>query len=595
MVSNSNPSFPLILFLILISACSGDQIINRPNVIIVLTDDQGIGDLSCHGNPWLKTPNLDAFYEESVSLTDFHVSPLCTPTRSAIITGRYPIRNGAWATFKGRDAITDSSPTMADVFKDNGYSTALFGKWHLGDNYPARPTDCGFDHAVHHSSGGVSELSDYWGNDYFDDVYLGNNEPKQFEGYCTDVWFTEALKYIDQVKESPFFVYLSTNAPHAPLIVADEYKAPYKALEGEKIQSAAYLGMIANIDKNFGRLDRYLKENGLDNNTILIFLTDNGTQFGYSADGKLGYNKGFRGNKSDKEEGGHRVPFFIRWPNAGIEGRKDINLLTTHVDLIPTLAGLCDLSIPENSDFDGLDYSDILLGKGAYLGERTVFIHHRQDWRAPFDVENTCIMKGKWRLLNGVELYDVEKDPIQKNNLISEHKELVKTLLKQNLEFLKKTKQLDEYKNLPVSKVGTPHQKEIKLTIQHAIGEDAGIWKSEHIAEGVKNGNNQYAIELVTPGKYSISCRRWPKECPGPILGIPKDNPKNQFDYKSIKPEKAMVKIFDQVYEREILEDHEVVDFVLDLPAGRTMLETSFVEKGSTYGVYYTYIGKPEE
>ena len=144
-----------------------------PNVILILTDDQGIGDLGCQGNPWLKTPNIDAFYEASVRMTDFHVSPLCTPTRSALMRGKYPINNGTWATFKGRDALSRNTLTMADVFKQNGYSTALFGKWHLGDNYPTRPTDSGFDTAIHHLAGGVGELSDYWGNSYFDDVYYG--------------------------------------------------------------------------------------------------------------------------------------------------------------------------------------------------------------------------------------------------------------------------------------------------------------------------------------------------------------------------------------------------------------------------------------
>ncbi|MGB5262891.1 MAG: sulfatase-like hydrolase/transferase, partial [Lutimonas sp.] len=269
----------------------------RPNVILVLTDDQGIGDLGCHGNPWLKTPNIDAFYEEAMRMTDFHVSPLCTPTRSAIMTGRYPINNGAWATFKGRDALSRNTKTMADMFRENGYKTALFGKWHLGDNYPVRPTDSGFDIAIHHLAGGIGELSDYWGNSYFDDVYYVNNEPQQFEGYCTDVWFDETMKYIDKNKDQPFFVYLPLNAPHDPLIVDEKYAAPYKHLEGKKIISADLYGMIANIDENFGKLTQFLEDKKLADNTILIFMSDNGSRFGYSKDGKLGYNKGYEGIK----------------------------------------------------------------------------------------------------------------------------------------------------------------------------------------------------------------------------------------------------------------------------------------------------------
>ncbi|MEM9834034.1 MAG: arylsulfatase, partial [Bacteroidota bacterium] len=375
-------AIPIIFLCLFIGILSGSQTRTQPpNVILVMTDDQGIGDLGCHGNPWIKTPNLDKFYEESVRLTNFHVSPLCTPTRAAIITGQYPIHNGAWATFKGRASLHHNSPTIAEIFQQNGYTTGMFGKWHLGDNYPARPTDCGFDHAVHHSSGGVGEISDYWGNSYFDDMYLVNNEPTQFEGYCTDVWFEEASKFIKENRENPFFIYLPTNAPHSPLIVADQYSDPYAPLEDTEIPSANFYGMITNIDENFGRLDSLLNATGLAENTILIFCTDNGTQFGYNEEGNLGWNQGFRGNKGDKLEGGHRVPFFIRWPAAGISGGKDIGVLLAHIDLFPTLASMCQLALPADLPLDGIDFSELLLDTISNLPERTVFVHHRQDWR----------------------------------------------------------------------------------------------------------------------------------------------------------------------------------------------------------------------
>ena len=496
------------------------------------------------------------------------------------------------ATFKGRDAISHTSSTIADIFKENGYSTAIFGKWHLGDNYPVRPTDCGFDYAVHHSSVGVGELSDYWGNNYFDDIYPVNNEPKQFKGYCIDVWFDQAIKHIKKVRQDPFFIYLPTYAPHVPLIVADKYKIPYDQLEDSEIQSASYLGMIANIDVNFGKLDQFLKDSGLAENTLLIFLTDNGTQYGFSLDKKLGYNKGFRSNKSNKEEGGHRVPFIVRLPKAGVENRHEVDILTAHIDIIPTLAGLCNLELPQNTVFDGLDYSQAILGKPFEKPDRTVFIHHRQDWKAPLDVEDTCLMKNQWRLINGNDLYDIEKDPMQKTNIIQNHQALVYELLKENDKFLNFSKQLDEYKNLPVAIAGTPFQKEIKLTIQHAIGEGGGTWKSEHVAAGVKNPNNKYALEISKAGRYRISCRRWPKECPGAILGVPSSNPKNQFKYRTVSPEKVRLEIFDKVYKSDVSIDHRSMDFVLDLPAGKTMLQTDFVEGDKTYGVYYNYIEK---
>lgn len=590
-MSNFKPVFILVVFLHFFGGCLAQKRQqNPPNVILILTDDQGIGDLGCHGNPWLKTPNIDAFYEESVRFTDFHVSPLCTPTRGAIMTGQYPINNGAWATFKGRDALSRNTNTMADVFKQNGYHTALFGKWHLGDNYPTRPTDMGFETAIHHLAGGIGELSDYWGNSYFDDVYYVNNQPKQFDGYCTDVWFQETIKYINKNKNNPFFVYLPLNAPHDPLIVAEKYAAPYKHLEGDKIIDANLYGMIANIDENFGKFHQYLEKEKLLENTILIFMSDNGTRFGFSKDGKLGYNKGYSGIKGSKQEGGHRVPFFIRWPNGKIEGGKEISTLTQHVDLIPTLASLCNLSLPKDMPLDGIDFSSLLTDDKKTLEDRTAFVHNRQDWRQPKDVAETCILKDKWRLINGKKLYDVEKDPKQKNDLADMYPEIVISLLNQNTAFLDEVKHNPEYNELPLSVVGNEAQKEIKLTIQHAIGEDNGIWKPDQVSAGMKNKNNTHALQIEKEGDYLISCRRWPKECAGPILGIPKENPKNLYDYKSISPEKVRISIANQMLEKEIQPNDNEVVFTMQLEKGKTFLVTDFIEGKETYGIYYTYI-----
>ncbi|WP_347840762.1 arylsulfatase [uncultured Draconibacterium sp.] len=572
------------------SFAGGKKTPSKPNVILVLTDDQGIGDLGRHGNPYLKTPHLDKFYDEAVHMTDFHVSPLCTPTRGAIMTGRYPINNGAWATFKGRDALSKNALTMADVFRQNGYKTGMFGKWHLGDNYPVRPTDCGFDVAIHHKAGGVGELSDYWGNTYFDDTYFVNNEPQKFKGYCTDVWFSEAMKFIEENKDEPFFIYLPTNAPHSPLIVDEKYAAPYKALEGEKIQSANYLGMIANIDENFGKLDMYLNENNLADNTILIFMTDNGTQYGFNYEEGMGHNHGFRGNKHSKLEGGHRVPFLIRWPNGKVEGCRDVNELAAHVDLIPTLAALCGIKIPDNMPLDGIDFSSLLTSKNSTLEERTVFIHHRQDWRQPHDVKQTCVLKENWRLVNGSELYDIENDRLQLNNIAAQHPDIVSSLLNDNERFLKITKANPEYSELPANVVGSKVQNEITLTIQHAIGEGSGIWKPEQVAEGIKNSNNTHALEVERAGNYEIRCCRWPKECPGAVWGIPANNPKNAYTYQTIKPQKVRISIANQMFEKEIKGDEEAVSFKVKLMPGKTLLVNDFIEGKEKYGVYYTYI-----
>jgi len=564
--------------------------VNHPNVILVLTDDQGIGELGAHGNPWIQTHNIDKFYKQSVRLTDFHVNPVCTPTRAAIMTGRYPINNGAWATYKGRDALSEGAFTMAQLFQQNGYTTGMFGKWHLGDNYPSRPTDLGFDVAIQHKAGGVGELSDYWGNNYFNDTYYVNNEPKQFEGYCTDVWFQEAMKFIECNKEKPFFIYLPTNAPHSPFYVDEKYAKPYQHLKGKEIVNPEFYGMITNIDENFGKLEKFLKKNKLADNTILIFMTDNGTSDGISKDGKIGYNMGLRGKKNDRTEGGHRVPFFIRWKDGEIKGGWDIDEETAHVDLLPTLASLCNISIPKGKKLDGVDLSQVLLKKQNQLAERTIFVHSRQDWRQPFDIENTCIIKDDWRLVNGTELYDIEKDRMQLTNLANEYPEIVEELLMENTAFLENVKRNQEYSEFPTAIVGNPNQKEIKLTIQHAIGDDLPIWKSEQVADGKKNQNNAHAIQIEKEGYYTISCRRWPKENSGPILSVPKKNPKNWFTYKSISPEKVTIQVANQILEKEINPEDESVDFEVHLEKGKTFLTNDFIEDGQKYGVYYTYI-----
>ena len=562
-----------------------------PNVILILTDDQGIGDLACHGNPWIKTPNIDKFYEEAVRFTDFHVSPLCTPTRAALLTGQYPINNGAWATFKGRDALSEGTVTMANIFKQNGYTTGLFGKWHLGDNYPVRPIDCGFDIAVHHKAGGVGELSDYWGNNYFDDVYYVNEAPKQFKGYCTDVWFQEAMKFIERSKDKPFFVYLPTNAPHDPFYVADNYATPYKDLVGEKIVSAEFYGMINNIDENFGKLNQFLQDKGIAENTILIYMSDNGSSSGgVSRDGKLGFNMGFRGRKGTLTDGGHRVPFFIRWNKIGIKGGGDLDQTASHIDLLPTLAGLCNITISDNVKLDGLDLSPLLLQKNTKLEDRTIFVHHRQSWRPPLDVNQSCIIKNQWRLINGKELYDIEKDRFQERDLAGQHPKIVEALLSENTNFIKRAKEQRTYHELPVQVIGNEQQQEIKLTIQHAIGEDRGIWKSEQVAAGIKNKNNTHALRVDQEGFYQISCRRWPKECPGPVLGIPSKNPKDWFEYKTISPEKARIKIANQIHEKQVQVNELEVAFKVYLEKGKTFLVNDFIEGEEKYGVYYTYI-----
>ena len=565
----------------------------RPNVIVLLTDDQGIGGLSCMGNPYLKTPCLDRFYDQSVRMTDFHVSPFSTPTRAAIITGRYPVRNGAWATYKGRDKIAAKELSIAQVFKNGGYNTALFGKWHLGDNFPQRPIDKGFDHAVYHRAGGVGELSDYWGNSYNDDTYMVGDKPKAFKGYCTDIWFSEAMAYMRRQKEEkkPFFIYLATNAAHSPHLVDSKYEKPYRFLQEQgKLQDAGFYGQIANLDENFGRLETFLQDNGLKDNTILIFLTDNGA----GAQNNL-WTNGFRGAKGNCYEAGHRVPFFIRWVKGEIGGGKDIGGLTAHVDLLPTLASLCGISVGNAPQLDGIDFSPLLFGKSldAKEGEdRTLFIHYRQDSKQPHDVKGSCVMYKNWRLINGNQLYDLNKDKAQATNVASKHPQVVSELLAANQAFMAESKKSPEYKSFIPELIGAKEHPLVTLTIQHAIGDDPGLWMSSQVAEGLKNKNNTYEVEFAEEGMYRISLARWSRECPGLICGVPAVNPKGQFKYKPIFPELARIEIGGKTYSKAISKEMKEVEFIVQMPKGRSILKTDFVEKGIAFGAYYTYVEK---
>ena len=400
------------------------QTVKKPNVIIVITDDQGYGDLGCTGNPIVKTPNLDEFYKQSVRLTDFHVGPTCAPSRSGLMTGRYANRVGVWHTIGGVSILRESEVTMANVFQNNGYETGMFGKWHLGDSYPSRPQDKGFNYVLAHGGGGVGQTPDYWGNDYFDDTYFENGVPKKVEGYCTDVWFGEAMKYIEKNKDKPFFCYISANAPHLPYNVPKEYYNKYKNEDiPEKMK--IFYGMISNVDDNFKQLQDKLRELKLDENTIVVFMTDNGTATGYrDVDGKMyGYNANMKGTKNSEYEGGHRVPFFISYPEGGISGGRDVNNLLAHLDILPSLATICKLKMPK-LDLDGSDISSLLLNKDAVF-KRDYLITDSQRVQQPIKWRKSAVMSDKMRLVNGTELYDVSTDPGQNNDLAGNFQKLL--------------------------------------------------------------------------------------------------------------------------------------------------------------------------
>jgi arylsulfatase A-like enzyme len=542
----------------------------RPNVVLVMTDDQGYGDLSCHGNPVIQTPNLDKLYAQSIRLTDFHVGPTCSPTRAALMTGRYCNRTGVWHTIMGRSLLRKDEVTIADVFSSGGYRTGIFGKWHLGDNYPFRPQDRGFDEVLVHGGGGVGQGPDYWGNDYFDDTYFHNGRPEKFEGYCTDIWFDGAMKFIEASKKRPFFCYIPTNAPHGPYNVADKYSKPYRD-KGVQENQAKFYGMITNIDENMGRLMKRLKELGLQENTILIFMTDNGTSGGYSG--------GMRGKKGSEYEGGHRVPCFIRWPDGGLTGGIDVDRLTAHIDLLPTLIELCGLNKSHGLKFDGDSVVQLLKREDANWPERILItdsqrIEHPQKWR------KSAVMMDRWRLINGTELYDIKADPSQKNDVAGGNQQIVQKLSKAYEDWWADVSgRFDEYCEIIL---GSDKQNPTCL-MSHDWHADRVPWNQGAVRSGMQ-ANGFWAVDVVRDGRYRFELRRWAKEVDAGINEAVEGG-------KAINATKARLTIADKDLTVPVSRNAHAVTFELQLKAGKTRLQTWFMDdRGNSRGAYYVYV-----
>jgi arylsulfatase A-like enzyme len=567
---------------------------SKPNVVLVITDDQGYADLGCTGNPWLLTPAIDRFQEESVRLTDFHVSPLCTPTRGALMTGRRPVRNGAWATTWGRSLLSSDEVTMADVFAANGYRTGLFGKWHLGDNFPYRPQDRGFRTAVWHKGGGVGQVPDYWGNNYFDDTYFHGDEARPHTGYCTDIWFEEALGWIEDAKDEPFFAYISTNAPHFPYLVEERYEAPYR--DDPDIAHPDFYGMIANIDENFGRLRERLGEWGIERDTILIFMTDNGSSGAceVDADGFVtrGYNAGMRGKKGSYYDGGHRVPFFIRWPAGGIDDGRDVRDMTLHLDVLPTLIDLCGLAPPDGVAFDGTDIAPLLRGRrNRVTGDRTHSVQYRQSTDPPRMWDN-AVMTRRWRLIGGTELYDIEADPGQRNDVADEHPDVIRRLRTAHEHWWQEVREgLEPY--CPIS-LGADEENPTRLDAFDVHGDVA--WHQGVVAMARKTAA-RWAVKVEVPGTYRFRLRRWPEELGRPIHAACTCTEAWKlcpiqpiWEPGRIKPDRARLVLFEREYDCAVHRSDVEATFEVDVEqAGETSLEAWFVGAEEEQGAYYVY------
>ncbi|MHC4876746.1 MAG: arylsulfatase [Planctomycetota bacterium] len=568
----------------------------QPNVVIVITDDQGYGDLSCHGNPVLNTPNLDALHAESVRLTDYHVSPTCSPTRAALLTGHWTNRTGVWHTIMGRSMIRENEMVVAEMFRRGGYATGMFGKWHLGDNYPCRPEDRGFTEVMRHGGGGVGQTPDFWDNAYFDGSYWHNSVPEAVDGYCTDVWFDYAKQFITQQKKDgkPFLAYIATNAPHGPNHAPEKSAEPYDEL-GTGL--AHFFGMISNIDDNVGKMRKFLAKEGLAENTIFIFTTDNGTAGGANV-----FNSGMRGRKGSEYEGGHRVPFFIHWPKGGLTGGRDVTDLTAHVDVVPTLLDLCNVSKPNGVRFDGTSIRPLLEGKvslEAGSWPDRILITDSQRVKDPIKWRKSAVMTSRWRLNNQTELYDIKADPGQKKNVASDHPDVVTRLTDFYDAWWEEL--TPTFKQDVAIALGHKAENPARLTCHDWITTGSTPWNQSHVRNAVTGPRNTgfWNVNVAHDGEYTIELRRWPREIDAPINAsldpgaeVPGVKAYRARPGKPISVTKAEVEIAGQKLDFSGINDKmQSVEFRLKLKAGRTRLSGRFLtDDGTIFGAYYAYV-----
>ncbi len=504
----------------------------RPNVVLIMTDDQGYGDLGIKGNPLIFTPNIDAMAARSAEMTNFYVSPVCAPTRACLMTGRYNYRTRCIDTYIGRAMMDPEEVTVAEVLRDAGYATGIFGKWHLGDNHPMRPQDQGFEEALVHRGGGIGQPSDPPEGErkYTNPVLFHNGCEVQPKGYCTDIYFESACDWIEKCRDDKrsFFAYIPTNAPHGPL-----HDVPQKLLEkysGMDLSNSRFpqevghalpeksntdsvariFSMITNIDENVGRLFAKLEELDITRDTIVIFMTDNGPN-------TRRYVAGMRGCKSEVYEGGIRSPFFMRWPGR-LEAGCSSGTPAAHIDVMPTILDACGVEAPGKIALDGRSFLPLLEGRAAGKSEaavwpdRTLVIQsHRGD--VPVKYHHFAARSRRWKLLHPsgfghdsfsgepkFELYDMDNDPLETRDLAAERPEVVKSMREAYERWFEdvSTTRPDNYAP-PRIHIGTPYENPVTLTRQD--------WRHIQGKPWAGGSNGQWMLHVARPGRYDIKAR----------------------------------------------------------------------------------------
>lgn len=575
----------------------------KPNVVFIITDDQGYGDLGCTGNPVIKTPHMDALAAESSTLDDYHVAPTCSPTRAALLTGHWTNRTGVWHTINGRSMLRENEVTLGQLLKDNGYETGMFGKWHLGDNYPYRPEDRGFTEVYRHGGGGVGQTPDYWDNSYFDGHYFHNGKAVPAKGFCTDVFFEAGHTFIRKcvAAKKPFFAYISTNAPHGPLHCPQKYMDLYK---DQPAGTAAFFGMITNIDDNLGKTRSLLRDLGVADNTIFIFTTDNGTASGAGV-----FNAGMRGQKGSEYDGGHRVPFFLHWPAGRMNRKNAVQEIAHAVDVVPTLLDLTGSSPPDGLEFDGVSVRALLDPTTDVDWAGRMLVTDSQRVVDPIKWRKSAVMSNRWRLVNGKELYDIKVDPGQKADVAEKHPDQVARMR----EFYDKwwAELEPTFAQTTELHLGAPGQNAVTLTSHDWIGENTPPWNQGQIRHATANRKDpaptlrhesHWAIKVVTPGTYEIAVSRWPQEAEHPITASlpPGGNvPGSSKAFRAnpgvaVPAVEAVLRLNGKELGRKpVAENDTAITFTAELTAGSHQLAPVFrTQAGGEIGAFYAVVVK---
>lgn len=570
------------------SVCAADRPASkRPNVIVILTDDQGFGELGATGNPVIRTPHIDRLADKSVWLTNFHVMPVCSPTRACLMTGRYNYRTGVTDTYIGRSLVHPDETTLAEMLAVGGYRTGIFGKWHLGDNYPMRAMDKGFQESLVLNGGGLAQPGDSPDpvderGAYFNPTLRRNGTWVKTKGYVSDVITDAAVEFIEKSRERPFFVYLPFNCPHDPHQVPDEYRRRY---EGKDFSAAAFpkhanghpmapknnpdvlarvYGMVENIDDNVGRLLTKLDELKLADNTIVVYFSDNGCQ------GHRGYNAGFQGWKGTPFEGGIHQFCFLRWP-AQLQAGRRVDRISAHIDLAPTLLELCGVSKPDRVKFDGMSLAPLLRGENVAWPDRVLvcqwhrgdaperyrsFAARSQDWKLvqPFGAGE------KWNGKMAFKLYDMAHDPLELRDVAAQHPDRVAKLKAAYDAWFNDVTGGRDYAVPSRIFLGTQHENPALLTRQD--------WRGGGANWGPK-GAGYWEVNVAAPARYEIKVRFAPLNADGEAT----------LACGSVSTRQAVK-----------AGQSECVFPAVELPAGPGRLEAGLVQGSAAGGVKYVEV-----